>query len=195
MTTNRFTHSESVALATAAALTVAGDYLFWPAWPGVALGVFVLLAAAALCWNRRGRWNRNSFIAILLLLPTAAQTGIEQSFSNFLALVLLLLVLFGETSFPVLRAGWARWSEALIACCETFAGWGWLRNFAGRIPSEREQLHHRAGNFLRIAFPAVALGLVFLLLLGFGNAIFAHWISYLLSRPWQWLMSCAAMCE
>lgn len=178
---------DRMALASAVLLTILGDYLFWPAWPGLALGIFALLAATALFLVRPNPWNRNSAIASLLLIPTAAQTGIEQSFSNLLVLLLLLLALFGETTFQNLRAGWLRWSEAIWASCKPISGWLWLLSCTKHIPSERRFVRRSADGLLRVVLPAAALGLVFALLLGFGNAVLGHWLYEGLTRLFRWL--------
>jgi hypothetical protein len=187
MTTTLRISRELTALTSVLLLITLGDYLLWGAWPGLALGIFVLLTAAALLLNRSHAWNRASAVALLLLLPTAAQTGIEQSFSNLLVLIALLVVLFGETTFGSLRAGWARWSEAIWSFCKPISGWLWLLRCTKQVPNERRLLRRGVDGLLRIILPAVAVGVVFALLLGFGNAILGHWLHELLASFFHWL--------
>ena len=183
----RIARRELIALSLAAILIVAGDFLCWGTCPGISLGIFLLLAASALLAVRAPSLNHRAAIAFLLLLPAAVQTGIEQSFSNVVALSGLIVVILGETAFEDLRAGWPRWSEAIVALCKPVTGWMWLVKLVQQIPLEQRRLRFAANTLLRVIFPATALALVFAFFLGVGNAIVGQWISNGLSGILSWL--------
>src|SRR5688500_13037089 len=114
-------------LAAAGILTWLGDFLFWHQPPGLSVAIFAVSAAAAVYAHPRSeRPSRAAWIAALLLLISCVATCLEVSFSNFAVLGVLLAVLMGERHFPDLPAGWARWSESLIAWACAGGRWPWL---------------------------------------------------------------------
>jgi hypothetical protein len=164
-------------------LTLVGDLLFWSAQPGISLGLFALLTALALLGNRdRSAWTRGGVITAGLLIPSAAQSGIESSWSNVLVLATLLVVLVGETSYPAIPSGWPRWSEAVFAFVKAPARWGWFAGVAKRMRLRGGP----AGVLTQVVLPALLLGGVFVILFSSGNAIFADWVGkgFELFREW-----------
>ncbi|MEA3213008.1 MAG: hypothetical protein QOE70_6065 [Chthoniobacter sp.] len=172
-------------LTSAAFLTILGDNLFWPAPPGLSLTIFALAVCSALVLNRpKAALARTASVAGLLFAGSALQSSIQWSFSNLLVLSLLLLGLVGETSFPTLRTGWPRWSEAAWAFLIAPASWRWAGRNLRRMPLNPRRAVRRAGIFLRVVMPALMLGGLFAMLLGSGNAILARWISEAVRRAW-----------
>jgi len=173
-------------LLSALLLTLAGDYLLWPATPGVSFSIFVLVSAITLFCNRnREAYTRTAVAAFALLIASVFQSAIELSVSNWLVLACLLLVLVGETSFPALLPGWARWSEALLAFGKAPARWLWFGRVAKQVPLEAGP----TGALFQVLLPTVVLGGAFAFLLGSGNAIFASWMSKIVEEIWPLLPS------
>lgn len=175
-------------LGSAAGLVLLGDFLLWPAKPGISWGLFVLSAGTALVLNRpRSRWNRISGILFALLLLTACQSAVEISFSNVLVSLALLAALVGEFSYPTLAHGWERGSEALWAFAKAPGRWIWASEALARLAWANTGVVGTAIRALRIGLPALLLGAVFAALLGEGNVIFGSWISAAFDTLWQWL--------
>ena len=181
-------------LAAAAAATLAGDFLLWPATPGISLAIFVAVLAALLLAHRASKGiGPRVWFAAALLLGASVQATIEICLTNVAVLIALLLVLIGESSFLKLPAGWARWWEAFVAMLAAPGRWFWLIGALSEQPVLTADKTARAGGgivrLLRIAAPAVALAVIFTIVLGQGNAIF----SQLIARGWtgfsEWLMS------
>jgi hypothetical protein len=164
--------------------TLVGDFLLWSAQPGISLGLFALLAALALLGNRdRSAWTRVTVVAAGLLIPSAAQSGIEISLSNLLVLATLVVALVGETSYPALASGWPRWSEAVCAFVKAPARWCWFAGVAKRMRLETGP----AGVLAQVVLPTLVLGGVFVILFSSGNAIFADWIGKGFELFWEWV--------
>lgn len=181
-------------LAATALATFAGDFLLWPADPGISLAIFVAVITALLLAHRASRGcSPRAWFAAALLLGAGVQAAFEICLTNVAVLVVLLLVLIGETTFPQLAAGWARWWEAIVTMCAAPARWFWLFGAMAERPALSADKTARAGDglvrLLRIVAPALALAVIFTVVLGQGNAIF----SQLIARTWtgfsDWLLS------
>ena len=173
-------------LLSALLLTMAGDYLLWPAPPGISFGIFTLLAGFALFCNRaRALPTWTVATAALLLIVSAFQSAIALSFSNFLVISGLLVVLVGETSYPSLLPGWPRWLEAIVAFGKAPARWVWFARVTKQVPLNAGP----AGALIQVLLPTLLLGVAFSLLLGSGNAIFANLMNQAIEQAWQLLPS------
>ena len=180
---------ENLAVGCAAALFIAGDYLFWKTDPGVSIGVFALLIAVALFVRHRPPVGRNAVIASALLTACAGQTFIELSFTNFICIVSLIVVLFGESAFHALRHAALRWAEAIWALCRPITSWAWVPALIRRIPAERRVLRDTLETLLRVVLPAAVLGCVFAMLLSAGNAVVGRWIADAFGAFFSWFTS------
>lgn len=181
-------------LAAAAAATLAGDFLLWPATPGISLAIFVAaLAALLLAYRASQGIGPRVWFAAALLLGASAQTAIEICLTNVAVLIALLLVLIGESSFLKLPAGWARWWEAFVAILAAPGRWFWLIGALGDAPSEgtgrTANVGDRLVRLLRIAAPAAVLAVIFTIVLGNGNAIFSQLIADSWTSFSEWLLS------
>jgi hypothetical protein len=161
------------ALISASLLVLAGDFLLWE----------------ARCWSRpsplhatsrnhHGRpWKPNAptWVAAGLLAACCAQAAIDLCLTNIVVTLILLCVLLGESSYPSLPAGWARWWEGFLAWLCAPGRWIWL---AGQV-SHPARLNSRngadaqktAGRLGTIAAPALGLLVVFTIVLANGNAV------------------------
>jgi hypothetical protein len=76
-----------------------------------------------------------------------------------------------------LRAGWPRWSEAAWAVAAAPASWDWLPAALRNLRPGASPTGRAAGVAVRVVLPTAAVGALFAILLGSGNAILAKWIS------------------
>lgn len=174
------------ALLTAALITGCADYLLWPAPPRLSYGVFAVALALGILLNRpRSAWTLRALLISLLLIATAAQSAVELSFSNFLALTVLVIALLGETSFPALREGWPRWVEGVAALLRAPLAWRWAGPAVKEMRADVRELRPGFGVAVQIALPTFVVVAVFTALLGGGNAIFAKWTSDALQTVWD----------
>lgn len=175
-------------LASAAGLTLLGDFLLWPATPGLSWGLFVLALGAAVVLNRPRRvWSRRVALWLALLLATACQSAVEISFSNVLVSLALIIVLVGESSYPGLAPGWERASEALWALAKAPGRWLWASAAAAKFAWANTGLSGAAVRGLRICLPALVLCAVFAGIFGEGNAIFGSWLATAFAAFRRWL--------
>jgi hypothetical protein len=167
-----------------------GDFLFWKHPPGLSVGVF--FAGIAIALLVVGRRSKAGAIATVLLLAACGQSAIELCFTNIASLILLTIVLFGETAFGSLAARWPRWSEAFQAMLTGPLRWAnFVKNWAEApwISNGREALSSPTlGRALRAAIPAAILALIFATLLGSGNAILADVFSRIATGVKAWLL-------
>ncbi len=173
-------------LAGAAVVALAGDFLLWGYQPGLSLAIFFALGPVMLLLARgRAAWNRRSFLALTLYLPACVQTAVEICFTNVAVLLILACVLLGETTYFSLPAGWARWWEGCVALLKAPLRWIWLGQQAAANAAEKSTAGKTGGpdigRAVRIAAPALLVGLVFVIVFANGNAVFSDGIS----RAWE----------
>lgn len=178
-----------VATGGIAILSWVGDFLFWNKPAGISVGIFFFVLAVALfCGGKR---TRSGLFAACLLVAACVQSGIELCFTNIVTLVVLTIVLFGETAFGAIAAKWPRWSEALYAVMRGPARWADLIRSWAATPwtsNSRDALNSPTLNVaIRAAIPAAVLALVFAVLLAKGNAILAEAFSRLGAHVKAWL--------
>lgn len=177
-------------LISAALLTLVGDFLLWAATPGLSWGLFLAAISAAILLNRpRSAWSRSSAILLGLLLATAAQSAIELSFTNVVTGLALTVGLLGETSYPGLRSGWERSSEALWAACKAPGRWSWAIEAFAKLAWTNTGIVGVLFRMVRIGLPALVLAVIFAALLGAGNAIFGAWMSESFAALWRWIVA------
>jgi hypothetical protein len=181
-------------VAAAVGLAWLGDFLFWNHPPGVSVAIFGACAAAILSIRSMAdRPSRSSWIAAMLLALSTGATFLELSFSNVVVLLALLAVLMGERHYPELAAGWARWSESFVAWFGAPGRWPWLaRTFAESELANvglNSVTGDRAARSAQILAPAVALAVVFGVVLSFGNAIFRQLLTHFESIVADWISS------
>jgi hypothetical protein len=168
------------------------DFLLWGVRPGCSLALWLLIVVGLLAWNRPQFWSQTKF-PLLLFGGALLQSAVAFNFSNWLILAVLLLVLVGGTFYHALPSGWPRWSEAAWAQIKAPGRWIWLaqeiffhpfrtgKNVSGTILA--------VWSWSGLLWPAFALGLAFLFLLGSGNAILGDWLNFVLHHLWTWLWS------
>ncbi|MGC3990306.1 MAG: DUF4173 domain-containing protein [Chthoniobacteraceae bacterium] len=182
--------SELRALGLALLLLVLGDFLFWPAAPGVSLACFAAASLLALALQHRTALFRGkTWLALPLFAASLVATVWQISFSNVLVLLLLLCILVGETSYPALATGWARWSEAAFAFFKAPLRWLWLRRALANLPLNPESWGQDASRLVRIIFLPFLVGGAFFLLFISGNAILHQWSAQWLDAITRWLSS------
>ena len=146
--------------------------------PGAGLAVFAVMTWAVLLWNRSGGVRRDckDWIAIGLMLATAAQTVVETGFANICLLLALTVYAAGHFLHREIHPYWRRLLEG-------FAGLAWLPAsiLGGKCKPPQLKLSDHSGVFAEIAgntwrwvralLPAAVLTIPFALLLLGGNAI------------------------
>jgi uncharacterized membrane protein len=156
-------------------ITFLGDFLFLGHAPGVSVGIFfALLGTAIFAFGYR---TVRGAAALVLLMASAIQSGIELCLSNIVVLVALLLVLFGESKYRSVSGLWARSSEAAYAIIRGPFRWGaLLQAWADPHVAAASSEHFRGPTLARAiiaATPAILVGLFFAILLSAGNAVLA----------------------
>lgn len=171
-------------------VTALGDSLLWGINAGVAFGCFVLGLLLVLWGHRRVAFRSGtSRVAGLLLAASLVQTAIERSLSNNLVICVLLLVLIGDASYPQLRKGWARWSEALAAFLAIPVTLGWVPRSLLNLPPPSAHRCPSVGLVIKSVLPALVLGALFALLLGQGNAVLGQGMVEGLQWVWDTLLA------
>jgi hypothetical protein len=154
-------------LISASLLIVAGDFLLWQHAVGLGLAVFTLLLGIIMVVG--GNRTCRTWVAAGLLTACCAQAAIDLCLTNIVVTLILLGVLLGESSYPSLPAGWARWWEGILAWLCAPGRWFWLAGQithpARQINRNSEGLQKTAGRFWTIAAPALGLLLLFTIVL------------------------------
>lgn len=177
-------------LVSLAAMTALADFCLWRPNPGVSVGVFALGAMAIIVLNRRGiRWTWRGACLVALICGAVVESAIGVCFSNVLVLMVLMPALAAETYYEPLRSGWSRWSEGIWSMAKTPLRWVWLLREVAKETRHIEPMPpgsvRNAARILWIVVPGLAVTLLFALILGSGNAIFAK-----LTADWT-----AAVCD
>jgi uncharacterized membrane protein len=187
------TDQRRLILTTGAILVIGslGDFLFWQRSPGLSVGVFFFVLGTSLIGL--GRRTLIAGIAACLLFASCVQSAIELCFTNIAALVLLTIVLFGETAFGGIQGKWARWSEALYATISGPLQWrDFTKNWAdlALTVTKGESLNIQTlGRVFRATGPAAILAVIFTMLLTSGNAILAEAFSRFAIHVEGWLLA------
>ncbi len=176
------------------ALVVLGDFLFWKYTPGFSLAIFTAsVASLMLARNGRASLKTRVLIPFGMLLVSALQTAIEMSFTNIAVIAGLFAILMGELYFTQLAAGWARWSEAIVAWLCAPGRWIWLGQAVSEQPISQAGTTARLGDGVlrafRIGLPAVLLLALFGGVFASGNHIFAEYAGRYFDRLAAWLLS------
>ncbi len=170
------------------------DFLLWPAVPGLSLGILVLiLGFCQLAIRGARRLTRTAWIASLVLVVSGAQMTVEMSLSNTIVIVAALLALLGERLFSDLPEWWGQIAEAELvlvkAPAQWSAAWRALSGQRARISNAAYNHERQITRGLQAGAPALAIGAVFLVVLGQGNAILREWSLNFLDSISQWLLS------
>jgi len=169
------------------------DCCFWHVnGMGFSVAVFALALAGLILANREGWKHRKSSILLLALLAGAAvAAAIETSTTNTICLVVLTLLLAGDTWFGAVESPWGRWLSQAVACLMAPGRVFWLSArlmevaFGGGLGWTGGVI----GGCL-MAIPAIVLALIFGTLLGIGNAVFGSWTSNFFDWFWKELALC-----
>ena len=167
------------------------DLCFWNvAAPGFSVAVFFALLWAAVLVNRppAQRRTRETLILLALGVGALAETVVESGFTNILVLLVLTVVLAGQTSFVETDSKWGRWlaqGVALLRAPGRVVWLGWALVEAA-FSGELSWLGGIAGSLL-IAAPALVLLVIFGSLLASGNAVFGAWTGDVFTWLWAHL--------
>ena len=177
-----------------AVITLLGDFLFWKYSPGLSLAIFAaVVATLMLLRNGRAALKVRVLLPFGLLLVSAVQTAIEISFTNITVIAALFAILMGELYYKRLAAGWARWSESIVAWLGAPARWIWLALAIGEQPISRSgttaRLSEQLLRSIRIGLPAVLLLGLFCGVFASGNRIFADYLARYADQLKVWLLS------
>ena len=177
----------------AGVLVALGDFLFWGFSPGLSLAIFVAaMAAMLLVRNGGASLQPRVLIPFGLLIASAVQTAVEMSFTNCAVIAALFAVLMAEIYFTKLAAGWARWSESIVAWLAAMGRWVWLIQAVGEQPvsgAGTARFGDRLIRFVRIGLPAVLLLALFGGVFASGNRIFAEYLARFWDSVTAWLLS------
>ena len=180
-------------IVSAGVLVALGDFLFWGFTPGLSLAIFfAAMAGMLLLKNWRASLKLRVLIPFGLLIASAVQTAVEMSFTNCAVIAALFAVLMGELYFTNLPAGWARWSESIVAWLAAMGRWVWLMQAVGEQPGSSDgtaRFGDRLVRFVRIGLPAVLLLALFGGVFASGNRIFAEYLARFWDSVIAWLMS------
>jgi hypothetical protein len=173
------------------ATTAVTDFLLWKSSAGVSMGILFAFVGTMLLLFRRGRPTVRLSLGVAALAVTCVQTGIEISLSNFLAGVMLILVVAGEVFQPHLAGFWARFSEAAFGLLSAPVRWF---GFTGTVTRHLAELRVPnlgvVGAFVRLAWviaPAVVLLALFAGIFNAGNAVFAEFTARIGRLSIEWL--------
>lgn len=153
-----------------------GDFLLWGQEPGISVGLFVAVLGLAV-WLGSPPTRRGS-IALLLLLASAVQSAIELCFTNVVCLGVFSLAVAAETYYPGLPGLWARWSVGLFAAMT--APFRWVGLLVAWAELRLLSRYREGGGAISVSqiilsvIPAALIAVVFAILLGAGNAVFAE---------------------
>jgi hypothetical protein len=164
-----------------AATSALADFCFWKDIPGLSVGLFAIGMAGIILLNRpRMRWTLRVVGMEALICGAAVESAIDLCFSNVLVLLTLTLALAGETYYDALRGGWSRSSEVVWTMSKTPARWIWLMvevaskaRLNGPMPSGSVR---KAARIMWIVVPGLVVTLIFAVILGAGNALFAKFV-------------------
>lgn len=178
-------------LLAAGVLVVVGDFLLWGFTPGLSLALFTA-AVAVLMVLRHGRAEVQVrvLVPLAMLLASAGQMAVEASFTNVAVITALFAILMGELCYAQLAAGWARWSESVVAWLCAAGRWAWLTRALNEQPLAKAGTAGRVGQFawlVRIGLPAVVLLAVFAVIFALGNGIFAEYLGRIGTHLQAWL--------
>ncbi len=162
------------------------DFCFWGIRDlGFSVAVFCPILAGVILVNRESRLKSTTKFMLMLLMGADLAAMIETGLTNTLVLVILMIVIAGDTFFND-EEKWGRWLSQGIALIRVPGrifwlgmtlldvglgeGFGWVGSFFALI-------------FLTV--PALVLLLIFGSLLASGNAVFSHWIAAFFNSFWE----------
>jgi Domain of unknown function (DUF4173) len=196
-TTTAESTSSTITLRRAAAVlapvgltTALADFLFWRGGVGLSIGVFFAIRGVMLLATLRKRPRARLLLVAAMLLACSVQSAIEVSLSNILVCIALTAALAGEVYQPHLAGFWARLSEVVFGFVTAPFRWlGVAGNVARGLAEQRVVNFNVAEQGARVVWvlaPAVFLVIVFAIIFGTGNAIFANLLSSAETRAWDW---------
>jgi hypothetical protein len=167
------------------------DLCFWGASAlGFSLAVFSVSLAGIILGNRESAGKRKTIVLLLALLVGAAVAAtFETGVTNTLVLLILIVVLAGESFFTETESPWGRWLSQVVALVLAPGRVFWLAArlmeaaFSGGIGWTGGLI----GGCL-LAIPALVLALIFGSLLATGNAVFGSWTNTFFDWFWKELM-------
>jgi hypothetical protein len=176
------------------AVTALTDFCLWRDNPQLSVGLLASGIAAIILLNRpKVQWTRRTLCLVGLIVAASVQSAIDLCFSNGLVLLVLTIVLAGETFYESLPLGWSRWSEALWTLAKTPGRWFWLlTETSRRMNDDGPSPWRRCGKVLRagwIIAPGLAVTLVFAAIFTNGNAMFSNLTSNIATALQNWFLS------
>lgn len=163
------------------------DLCFWDASAmGFSVAVFFAALAGIIMGNRESRGGKYTTVLLALLAGSAVVAAVETGVINTLVLLILIIVLAGETFFGEIESPWGRWFSQGVALVFAPGRIFWLAArlmeaaFGGGVGWTGGLI----GGCL-LAVPALVLALVFGSLLATGNAVFGSWTNSFFDWLWK----------
>jgi hypothetical protein len=167
---------------------VAFDSCFWNVNSmGLSVAVFVVILAGVILANRQTLPGKLSVRGILILLAGGALgAAIETGITNTLVLLILIIVLAGQTYFQSVESMWGRWLSQVVALVRAPGRIFWLAGvlLEAFFSKGLGGMGSIVGGCL-LAVPALILALIFGSLLATGNAVFGSWTDSFFDWFWK----------
>jgi hypothetical protein len=164
------------------------DLCFWntTAW-GISVALFSAALAGIVLGNREsGRQRHMTGLILALVVGAVLAAAIETGVTNTFVLLILMVVLAGETFFVDIGSAWGRWLSQVVALIFAPGRVLWLgaRLMEAAFAGEASWTRGLIGRCL-LAIPALVLALLFGSLLATGNAVFGSWTNSFFDWFWK----------
>jgi MFS family permease len=163
------------------------DLCFWDVDAmGFSVAVFFLALAGIIMGNRESRGGKYTILLVALLVGASIAAAIETGVTNSLVLLILIVVLAGETFFGEIESPWGRWLSQGVALIFAPGRVFWLgaRLMEAAFKGGAGWTGGLLGGCL-LAIPALVLALIFGSLLATGNAVFGSWTNSFFDWFWK----------
>ncbi len=164
------------------------DLCFWniAAW-GISVSLFFAALAGIILGNRESKLGRSTGIILVLLAGAIVEAAIETGVTNTFVLLILTVVLAGETYFSDIPSIWGRWLSQIWALFFAPGRVFWLAARLMEAGFSRKGMGVTGGLIggCLLAIPALLLALVFGSLLAAGNAVFGSWTNSFFDWFWK----------
>lgn len=164
------------------------DLCFWQIdnTPGLSVAIFFAALVGIVLGNRESGGGKYTALLMVLLIGAVFAAVIETGITNTLVLLILIIVLAGETFFNDVESSWGRWLSQVVALVFAPGRIFWLgaRLLEAAFRGGVGWTGGLIGGCL-LAVPALVLALIFGSLLATGNAIFGSWTNSFFDWFWK----------